>query len=39
MEELKLSVEASESVLKKYQEEEREVRAELKQLVEGLGQA
>ncbi len=37
--ELKLSVEASESVLKRYQEEEREVRAELKQLIEGLEQA
>jgi len=39
LEELKLSMEASESILKKYQEEEREVRAELKQLIEGLGQA
>ncbi len=36
LEELKLSVQASESVLKKYQEEEREVRAELRQLIEGL---
>lgn len=36
LEELRLNVEATESVLKKYQEEEREVRTELRQLIEGL---